>query len=45
MDIPSVRVLYEHLNEKYTILITLANEIGCMMMELFSKKSRKIGPL
>jgi len=45
MDIPSVRVLYEHLNEKYVILITLANEIGCMMMELCSVKSRKTGPL
>lgn len=45
MNIPSVRVLYEHLNEKYTILITLANEIDCLIMELFSEKSRKIGPL
>jgi len=45
MDIPSVRVLYEHLNEMYMILITLANEIGYMMVELCSEKSRKIGPL
>jgi hypothetical protein len=45
MDIQSVRLLYEHLNEKYTILITLANERVCMMMELFSEKSREIGPL
>lgn len=33
------------LNEKYTILITLANEMCCIMAELFSEKSRKIGPL